>query len=78
MTIIQQGPIGDVGSEKLEFVGGALVITADAKVLGSVVSAGVVMKVDSNALIDAICAAIPGTVDDVLGGVLKTALKALG
>lgn len=66
------GELGKVGSYKLEFVGGHLVLSA--KLDGGPLSAEASVKLGAAELIDAIAAAIPGKVDDAILGVLKAAL----
>lgn len=69
------GKIGSVGSYDLEFKGGKLSFVLKANAPFGV--NGVVgVELDSDAVIDAICKAIPGHIDDALGQVLKNALKA--
>ena len=66
------GELGKVGSYKLEFVGGHLVLSANLD--GGPLSAEASVKLGAAELIDAIAAAIPGKVDDAILGVLKAAL----
>lgn len=65
--------IGTVGSADLAFVQGSLQLTIniqDGALTGSVGA-----KVDSDVILDAIAKAIPGSVDDAVIAVIKTALK---
>ena len=71
---ILEGPIGSVGSYDLAFKGGFLSLTIGAKP-GFGVEADMVVKVGADTLIDAMAAAIPGSVDDAIFAVLKQALK---
>lgn len=70
---IVEGAIGNVGKYDIEFRGGNLVVEVTAKV--AVGDAGLLVKVDSGSLIDAIKKAIPGVVDDAILEVIKAALK---
>jgi len=72
---IVDAPLGSVGEAKFTIAAGQLVF--DVKVGGLGLSADLMLGVDTDKLVDAICAAIPGTVDDQLGSVLKVALKAI-
>ena len=77
---VADGKLGEVGAWEVDLSSGSLVLKAKvAAKAGEVASLGVNVEasVSGDALIDAICKAIPGHVDDALGGVLKSALKAL-
>ena len=69
---IAEGAIGSVGKYDVAFKDGAFVVEVDASI--AVGSAGMVIKVDSEKVIDALCAAIPGKIDDAIFGVIKAAL----
>jgi len=71
---IVDGNIGTVGNYKLEFKGGKLRAEAGAKAEFGL-SGGGSVEIDSDVVIDAINKAIPGTIDDAFGSVLKAALK---
>ena len=68
-------PLGSVGKVEVKVAGGVLSVELDAGAVG--LSAGVVLKLDSDQVCDALAKAIPGTIDDALLGVLKVALKAV-
>lgn len=70
---IAEGPIGTVGAYDVEFKGGFLVAKINAG--AGPVSANAEVKIGADALLDAIARAIPGTIDDVILNLLKTALK---
>lgn len=71
---IVDGKIGTVGEYKIEFKGGKLRAEAGATApIG--LSGGGYIEADSDLIIDAICKAIPGHLDDAAGAVLKAALK---
>jgi hypothetical protein len=69
---IAQGPIGSVGKYDVAFKDGQLVVEVDASLGAS--SAGLIVKVDAAQILDALTAAIPGTIDDAIVGVIKAAL----
>lgn len=69
---IVEGNLGTVGKYDIEFKAGKLVAEVTAAV--PVGEAGLVIKIDSGAVIDAIAKAIPGQVDDAILGVIKAAL----
>lgn len=71
---IADGNIGTIGKYDLEFKGGFLQVKVTAAP-GLGIEADLVVKVSSDALLDAIAKAIPGQVDDAIISVLKTALK---
>jgi len=71
---IIDGNIGAVGSYDIEFKQGKL--TAKVGVGHSGVSGNISLEFNSDAIIDALCKAIPGQIDDALGAILKNALKA--
>lgn len=69
---IVQGPIGEVGSYDVKFLGGKLIAKVDANLpMGS---AGVILEISAANVIDAIKAAIPGQIDDAILELLKKAL----
>ncbi len=71
-TELAEGKLGTVGQYDVAFKDGFLVVDVGAAIpLGSL---GIVLKVDAAQIVDAIAKAIPGTLDDVILGVLKTAL----
>ena len=71
---IAEGNIGTVGHYKVEFKGGKL--RAEGSAHHEVgVETGAFIGVDSDLVIDAICKAIPGTMDDTFGAIVKAALK---
>lgn len=69
---IAEVKLGEVGKFDVEFKEGKLVLSLDAGVAYG--SAGLVVKVDAAAVLDALAAKIPGTVDDAIIGVIKAAL----
>lgn len=71
---IVEGNIGSVGSYDLEFKQGKLQFELKAAAPFGV-SAGLVVEMEADAIIDAIAKAIPGQIDDAIFGVLKAALK---
>ncbi len=70
---IVEGQIGSMGKYDVEFKAGKLVAKADASF--SVGLAKIEISIDSDAIIDALAAAIPGKVDDAILNVVKSALK---
>lgn len=74
---VAQGVIGNTGiAYQINFVSGKLV--ASASLAGPAVGASLSISVDSDHVLDAIAAAIPGKIDDALIAVIKAALKAVG
>lgn len=72
MTDLAGGQLGAAGTWDLKFEEKKLVLSLDAgHTLGT---AGVVIKLDAPAVIDALAKAIPGTIDDAIFGVIKAAL----
>lgn len=71
---IAAGKLGNVGEYDLEFKNGmlSLSVKADAGPL----KAGLSIELGADAVIDALKVAIPGTLDDALLELLKSALKA--
>lgn len=69
---IVKGAIGDKGAYDVAFKAGKLVAKIDANL--GVCSAGVVIEVSIDDVIDAIKAAIPGQIDDAVLDLLKAAL----
>ena len=69
---IAEGAIGSVGKYDVAFKDGQFVVEFDAPVV--VGSAGLIVKVDAAKVIDSLCAAIPGKIDDAIFGVIKAAL----
>jgi hypothetical protein len=69
---LAKGSLGSVGKYDMAFKGGQLVVELDAGV--SFGSAGLVLKLDAAAVIDALAGAIPGSIDDAVFGVVKAAL----
>lgn len=72
---VVEGKLGDVGAYDVKFVDAKLVAELDVNVEKGVLTAGLVVKLDGSAVLDALAAAIPGQIDDVLLGVLKKALQ---
>lgn len=69
---IVEGDIGEIGHYDIEFKDGALCVAVDAKhALGS---AGIALKLEAGAVLDALAKAIPGQIDDAVFGVIKAAL----
>lgn len=67
-----KGNLGTVGKFDVAFKDGALVAELDAAV--SVGSAGLVLKIEAGKVLDALAAAIPGTIDDAIINIAKGAL----
>lgn len=67
-----QGPIGEAGMYDVEFKGGKLIAKANAA--ADFGTASILVSIDASKVIDAIAAAVPGKIDDVVLGVVKTAL----
>lgn len=70
---LAQGPIGEVGSYSVSFVGGKLVASANVS-LPPGESLSSVLSIDANKVIDALKAAIPGKLDDLVFELIKKAL----
>lgn len=68
------GKIGEVGAYDVEFKGGKLVAKVSAQVHG--LNAAVELSADSDLVIEALKAAIPGKIDDAVLDLVKLALKA--
>lgn len=68
-----EGKIGSVGSYNVEFKDGKLTATVSASV-SSGVDAGAHISLDASLVLDALSKAIPGSIDDALLGMLKSAL----
>lgn len=66
---IFDGKLGEVGSYDVEFKGGKLLAKVD--VATGPFSAGVLMSIDANKVVDAIEKAIPGQIDDAVLEVLR-------
>lgn len=60
---------------KVEITGGKIMLSADLDTAG--MDAAVTVAVDSDYFLDELAKKIPGTIDDAIIAVLKTALKAL-
>lgn len=71
---IVEGSIGQIGSYDVEFKGGKLIAVVMAEKAELGISAGVKVEIKAEAVIDALAAAIPGSIDDAIFGVLKAAL----
>ena len=71
---LAQGPLGQVGKYDVKFDSGFLVVSASANIPpGESFDAS--LSVDSDKVLDAIAAAIPGKVDDAVIALIKLALK---
>ena len=70
---IAQGAIGPEGKYTIKFTGGKLV--AEALYDSAMFDAGVVLKLDSDSVVEALKAAIPGKIDDMIFDILKASLK---
>lgn len=70
---LSSGPIGDIGKYEVAFKGGMLLVNANVS-LPPGESASVVLQVDAKKVLDALKDAIPGKLDDLAIGLLKTAL----
>jgi hypothetical protein len=73
---IEKGPIGAVGEHSVKFEGGKLIAEASANVPYG--EAGMVIKINSGAVLDALAAAIPGHFDDAIIAGAKALLAQLG
>lgn len=71
---LASGPIGQVGSYDVHFKDGKLIAKAELS-LPPGESMSVLVGVDSDKVLDAIAAAVPGKLDDLLIGIIKSALK---
>ena len=71
---ILEGQIGDAGKYDVTFKTGTLRVEAS---YASGVTAGLFVEVSSDAVLDALAKAIPGTVDDAVIALIKAALKAI-
>jgi hypothetical protein len=72
MSEIVKGNIGTVGNYNVKFESGKVVIEANAaQDYGSV---GIVLKLDAAVILDAMAKAIPGQLDDMLFGAVKSSL----
>jgi len=71
---IIDGKLGAVGSYDIEFKGGKLVARVSAAAPFGL-EAGILLSLDSDAVLDAIARAIPGSIDDAVVNVIKGALK---
>lgn len=71
---IVAGNLGSIANYDVEFKGGKLIAKLDAEKAEYGIKAGVFFEAGAEAVIDAIARAIPGTIDDVLLGIVKTAL----
>lgn len=67
------GSLGDKAKYDVAFKEGKLVAELDADF--GVLTGGLVVKISAEQVLDALAKAIPGTLDDQLLGLLKTALK---
>lgn len=72
MSDLADGNLGAVGQYHIKFEAGKLVLAADAA-LGPAV-AKMEIAVDSAKVLDALAAAIPGTIDDAVLSLIKAAL----
>ena len=65
-----EGQLGQIGTYDIEFKDGALC----AKLV-SPVGVEIEVKIQADAILDALAKAIPGKIDDAVLGLVKTALK---
>ncbi len=71
------GPIGITGaSYSVLFHGGKLL--AKVEYVAGAIDGSINLSVDSDKVLDAIAAAIPGQIDDAIIAVIKAALKSVG
>ena len=68
------GPIGSVGSYDVKFSAGKLLVSAKVE-LPPGESAAISLSIDSDKVLDAIAAAVPGKLDNMLIGLIKSALN---
>lgn len=71
-TEIAQGPIGTVGAYDVDFKDGKL--TAKVNAGSDVVKADLTVELDAGVVLDKLAKAIPGTFDDAIIALAKTAL----
>lgn len=71
---IVEGKLGAVGDYDLEVVGGKVIMKLGVK--HGALAAALSVELDAVALMDVLAAAIPGTIDDAVLGVIKAALLA--
>lgn len=71
---LAKGPIGSVGSYDVSFKGGKLLVSASVSLPPSE-NASLQIEVDANKVLDALAAAVPGKLDDMLIGLIKAALN---
>lgn len=70
---LSSGPIGSVGKYDVAFKGGKLILTANMDLPpGEKLNAS--FEVDANKVLDALKAAIPGKLDDLLIALIKSSL----
>lgn len=68
------GNLGTVGSYDVAFKGGNLIVSLTAAIPPGE-SGSVTLSVDSNKVLDALAAAIPGKIDDAVIAIIKAALN---
>lgn len=71
---LASGNIGEVGKYVVSFKGGFLLVNANVS-LPPGESASLQVSVDSDKVLDAIAAAVPGKLDDALIALIKIGLK---
>lgn len=71
---IVEGNIGEIGMYDVEFKGGKLVAMANGGDKEGMVVVKTAIELDAGKVMDAIAKAIPGTVDDAILAVMKSAL----
>ena len=76
MSELAEGQVGSVGKYDVEFKDGKLMLGLSIEWNG--VTSEVKVGVGSDAVIDALKAAIPGKIDDAILEVVKAALKMVG
>ncbi len=72
---LASGPVGSSGNYDVAFKNGQLVASVAAQ-LPPGESVSLVVSLDSDKVLDAIAAAIPGNIDNAIISVIKLALKA--
>lgn len=76
MSELAEGQVGSVGKYDVEFKDGKLMLGLSIEWNG--VTSEVKVGIGSDAVIDALKAAIPGKIDDAILEVVKAALKMVG
>lgn len=73
--ILVDKPIGPEAGVKLEIVAGKIVLSGNLNSAG--LGGGLTMSVDADYFLDKLAEAIPGSLDDAIIAVIKSAIKAI-